>query len=154
MTVVVCRAFFKLNGQGRMPEEEMWAETWIGRAESQPCEGKFWSEGIAALKYKEARVAGSQWWGRWEKQGQVMWRFAGCDWGGMMGIQGSPSQGREWLGPEPRRAVAAYLPLQFLVDAPFFPSTDGLTILEILLRFLSQSKLCMWLLGDLCDSWW
>lgn len=120
MTVVVCRAFFKLNGQGRMPEEEMWAETWIGRAESQPCEGKFWSEGIAALKYKEARVAGSQWWGRWEKQGQVMWRFAGCDWRGMMGIQGSPSQGREWLGPEPRRAVAAYLPLQFCGGCSFF----------------------------------
>lgn len=74
VTVVVCRAFFKLNGQ-----EKRWVETWMTRIDRQPFEGNFWSEGIAAPKYKEGCMAGSRRWGKCGKQGQVMWRLAGCD---------------------------------------------------------------------------
>lgn len=64
-----------------------------------------------------------------------------------MGIQGHQSQGREWLGPEPRRAVAAYLPFQFCGGCSFFPSTDGLTVLEICCDFYPSPSFASGSLG-------
>lgn len=99
MIVVVCRAFFKSNSQKRTLEEDMWTGTWMTRLKRQPLEEEFWSD------CKEACLAGSQRWGRWEKQAQV--RLVACDWRWRKYRAVRPC-------PYPRRGAAACLPSRFL----------------------------------------
>lgn len=115
VTVVVCRAFFKLSGQ-----EKMWAETWVTRIESQPFEGNFWSEGIAAPKRKEACVAGSQRWGRWGNRGRSCGGLQAVAEGEWWEYRAVGSQEGSGLALTPGEEEQLVCPPSSVVDAPFF----------------------------------
>lgn len=141
--------FFRWSGQGRT-SEEMWAGTWMTGKQSQPLEGNFWSEGIAAPKYKQA-----------------LWLDV-CDEGGREqgpghleacgrwpeatgGDAGQSDPGKGVALSYPRRGLAC-LPSQFRAGAPFSLLLTAVLSRKSHCEFLSHSRLYAQLLGDLCDS--